>query len=100
MLTSLMVGAVIAAPTNVVATKVTSASLFKNGYAVVIREAPLTSSEILIENVPQAALGTLWITGSDGVKIKEVIGTQRETKSEVPAKNMDELIAANVGKEV
>src|SRR5687768_14550898 len=98
MVTSLFLAAALAAPAT--PAKVTSASLFKNGYAVVIREAPLVNGENIIENIPQATLGTLWITASDGVKLRQVVAANQETKAEVDAQTLDQVITANVGKTV
>jgi hypothetical protein len=98
MITSLLLGATMAvAPTPA---KVTSASLFKNGFAVVVREASLANGETIIENIPMATLGTLWITASPGVKLRQVTATQHETKKDVDAQSLDQVIAANVGKTV
>src|SRR5687768_8307338 len=98
MITSLLLGATLAvAPTPA---KVTSASLFKNGFAVVVREASLANGETIIENIPQATLGTLWITASPGVKLRQVTATQHEIKKDVDAQSLDQVIAANVGKAV
>jgi hypothetical protein len=78
---------------------VTSASLFKNGYAVVIREAALHGNgEYIIDEMPQAVLGTMWITASPGTKISSVIVTDQETTSENPAQTLDEILRANVGR--
>jgi len=51
---------------------VVGASLFKNGYAVVLREAPIPASgEVTIAAPPTSSLGSLWVTASKGVKIKQ-----------------------------
>lgn len=78
---------------------VTSASLFKNGYAVVVREAPLSGNgEYVIEDMPQAVLGTMWISATPGTKISSVIVTNQETETETPAQSLDEILRANVGR--
>lgn len=78
---------------------VTSASLFKNGYAVVVREAPLSGNgEYVIEDMPQAVLGTLWISATPGTRINSVIVTNQETQTENPAQSLDEILRANVGR--
>lgn len=101
MVTSLFLPLIVSATTVApVEAKVVSASLFKNGYAVLVREAPLADGETLLSNIPQAALGTLWITASKGAKLQEVVGTTTTTKVTADAKSLDEVIAANVGKRV
>jgi hypothetical protein len=80
--------------------KVVSASLFKNGYAVVTREAPLTGPDVVIEGLPVGALGTMWITATSGVVLEEVVRTEREVESENPISSLDELLAANMDKTV
>jgi len=78
---------------------VSSASLFKNGYAVVVREAALSGSgEYVVEEMPQAVLGTMWITATSGTKINSVIVTNQETTSETSAQTLDEILRANVGR--
>ncbi len=90
-----------AAPVDVVETKVVSASLFKNGYAVVLREAPLGGrDEVFVQGLPQASLGTLWLTASEGVTLKDVVYVQRETETEANAQSLDEILRANVGRDV
>ncbi|HVL39661.1 MAG TPA: hypothetical protein VM328_09765 [Fimbriimonadaceae bacterium] len=93
---SLCAGAVVAP----VEAKVVSASLFKNGYAVLVREAPLANGETIISNIPQGALGTLWVTASPGVRLREVVGTSITSEQTSNAKSLDEIISANVGKTV
>ncbi|MDQ2985367.1 MAG: DUF4139 domain-containing protein [Armatimonadota bacterium] len=96
-LTAFIVGAALApAPLQLA---VSSASLFKNGYAVVVREAPLRGNgEYVIEDMPQAVLGTMWITATPGTKISSVIVTNQETTTENPAQTLDEILRANVGR--
>ncbi len=98
MLTTLLASAAIlgAAPTP---GKIVSASLFKNGYAVIIREVPLNpSGETYVEPIPRAVLGTLWIAGSKGVKFKEIVSTKLETETETPAADLNAALDLNIGK--
>ena len=77
----------------------TSVSLFKNGFAVVVREAKLgTSGDYSLDELPPAVLGTLWITASRGVKLDEVVVGNKETEVDRPATSLDEILMANVGK--
>jgi hypothetical protein len=78
---------------------VTEASLFKNGYAVVVREAALTGDrDYVIEDMPRAVLGTMWISATPGTKIESVIVTNQETTSERNVASLEEMLSANVGK--
>ena len=96
-LTTLIASAALApAPLSL---SVTEASLFKNGYAVVVREAPLTGDrEYIIEDMPRAVLGTMWISATAGTKIESVIVTNQETSSERNVTSLEEMLSANVGK--
>lgn len=79
--------------------KVVTASLFKNGYAVIVREASVRSSgQYSIEEIPAAVLGTMWVTASPGVKLRELVATMQESESESPTESMDEVLALNTGK--
>lgn len=84
-----------------VPTKVVTASLFKNGYSVVTRSVDLDADgETLVSGMPRAALGTLWLTTSEGTKLTEVTVTDVETDSQTEASTVDEILTINVGKNV
>ena len=95
-------GAVFAQTPGVVQTKVAGVSMFKNGYAVVLRETAIPAGDkaFYIPNIPPAALGTFWIQGSEGVKLLEAVSTTYQTKGERPATSMDEILTANLNREV
>jgi hypothetical protein len=98
MLSTLLAVTVLGAPT-LVDSKVTAASLFKNGYAVVVREAPLPEGGVaLIEQPPLATLGTLWVTASAGVTIDSVVATTVKSEVTTDLTSLDALISANLGK--
>lgn len=101
MVLSALLGLALSSSPAPVETKVVSASLFKNGYAVVVREAPISGSgELVVGDLPQAVLGTLWITASSGVKLREVVVTTQKTVKDRNAHSLDEILAANVGKDL
>ena len=86
-----------------VQTKITAASLFKNGYAVVVREAPFTGGEVLIEDPPTArharhALGDRQRSLVFNVKLNSVVATTTVTETTTDLNSLDALITANVGK--
>jgi hypothetical protein len=98
LLTSLLATSLLGAPTFV-ESKITAASLFKNGYAVVVREAPIPESGVaLIDQPPMASLGTLWVTASSGVTIDSVVATKVKSEVTTDLNSLDALISANVGK--
>ncbi|MGI8924713.1 MAG: hypothetical protein ACR2HJ_11895 [Fimbriimonadales bacterium] len=98
MLLPILFAATTAVPTPLEMT-VSSASLFKNGYAVVVHEGKLRGSgEYVIDELPMAVLGTMWLTASPGVKLSRVLMTSEETSSETAAQNLDDILRANVGR--
>jgi len=96
---ALLAGALLSTGPDLTSGTVTSASLFKNGFAVVVREYPLKASgDIFAADPPQGVLGTVWITSEDGVKLKQVVATNLDSVSERDASSLDEVLALNVGK--
>ncbi|MGC9328399.1 MAG: hypothetical protein ACP5I1_12255, partial [Candidatus Hinthialibacter sp.] len=49
---------------------------------------------------PDATLGSFWIHWGDGIEVKNVKATQIETKENVKAANLAEILEANIGEEV
>lgn len=79
--------------------KVVGASLFKNGYAVVLRKVEAAKvGPILVDRPPRSVLGTLWITASSGTRIDRVTAGSRVERSTATVANMLEFLKANVGK--
>jgi hypothetical protein len=100
-LSLLAAGAMFGGAPTVTPAKIVSASLFKNGYAVVVREAPLDKSgETLVDTTPASTLGTVWFTTSEGTKLHEVVATNVAGTTEASCSSLDEILAANVGKKV
>lgn len=90
----------LATPT-VVQPRVVGASLFKNGYAMVVREIDVPhAGEYRIDRVPEGSLGTIWFSASPGLKLEEVVTDSRETLGDTAPKSLDELLRANVGHQV
>lgn len=99
MLTQLLAASLLAPA--VVPPKIVAVSMFKNGYAVVVREADLPASGVLeIPNPPVGTLGTLWLNATDGIKIEDTVFTSKQSKSSVPLATFDALLANNIGKEM
>lgn len=88
-------------PTNdPAAPRVVLASLFKNGYAVIVREIPLKDGNAVLTDAPRAVLGTLWFLPPEGVLLRSVTATTVRERKPTPLATLDELLAANVGKQV
>ena len=86
------------APT-VVIPRVVGASLFKNGYAMVVREIPARGGEeYLIEEMPPGALGTVWFS-AEGVRLEEVATTTGDRPGRTAA-SIGDMLLANVGRRV
>ncbi|MFN3685050.1 MAG: hypothetical protein ACK41F_14105, partial [Fimbriimonadaceae bacterium] len=80
--------------------RVVAASLFKNGYAVVVREIPVTDGKATVGEVPRASLGTLWFVPAEGARLRSVVSTVVKSKSTMPVSSLEEVLAANVGQTV
>lgn len=102
MLVSLLTaGVVLGGAPTIVPTKIVSASLFKNGYAVVVREAPLDKTgETYVATTPASTLGTVWFTTSEGTKLDDVVATDVGGSADAVYSSLDELLQANVGRQV
>ncbi len=96
-----LIGVASAQTTKVQETRIAGVSMFKNGYAVVLRETSIPGDQaFLMPGVPAAALGTFWLQGSNGVKISEAVSTTIAQRFQRPVTSLDEILQANVGKEV
>ncbi len=84
-------------------TRVRSLAVFKNGLGFVFRtgETRLRDGWAVMEPIPPAALGTLWIgaAGEAGPVLEVVSFRERETR-ETDAISLSELLEANVGSDV
>jgi hypothetical protein len=87
--------------TKPVQAKIVAASMFKNGYAVVMRQIDIPSAgQYELSAFPQASLGTLWFSGADGVQLDSVQTVTNSASVNVPLSNLDEVLSLNVGKQV
>jgi len=101
LLTLLAAGALALTPAKDATMRVAGASLFKNGYVVVLREMDVPiSGQYVVKQIPQGSLGTVWITATDGTKIKEVVNSFNDVKQDVKGEfgTLDQILAANKGK--
>ena len=79
-------------------TQIVTASLFKNGYAMVVRKLPVTGNSTTTTDIPQSALGTFWITTTGTLKIAELVATQEERKASGSPASYPEFLSLNIGK--
>ncbi len=78
--------------------KVVAISMFKNGYAFVTREIPLTNGEANVVEVPQASLGTLWFWSDKGALDSVTsVDELNEKKVTVPVGSFAQALEQNVG---
>jgi hypothetical protein len=87
----------------VVAPKVKSLAAFKNGLAFVFKtaETPLKNGWVRMDQLPPAALGTLWIgTTSKSGPVTDVIAYKEKAAIDADSVNLPELLAANAGRQV
>jgi hypothetical protein len=81
--------------------KVKTVAAFKNGLAFVLKagETPLKDGWARMDQLPPAALGTLWIgTTSKSGPITDVIAYREKVSEDAEAINMNEMLSANVGR--
>ncbi len=84
-----------------ITSKIALASMFKNGYVILVREMPVTGAgEHFLEKIPQASLGTLWLTTSGNMHLTSVKNVLREVSTTTQAGSFDEFLRLNVGKKV
>lgn len=83
------------------APRITSVSMFKNGFSFVAHETRVTSSgEYIIPQPPQAAYGTFWHLPSAGISIKRATVTNVDTQTTIPVHSLDALLDLNKGRQV
>jgi hypothetical protein len=102
MISTILAVGVLCSPTpKDAAMRIAAASMFKNGYVVVLREMDVPASgQYVVKQIPQGSLGTVWITATDGTKLKEVVNSLTDVKEEVKIAfaSLDQVLSANWGK--
>lgn len=87
----------------IVNTRLRSLVAFKNGLAFAVRagQTQLMDGWGLVDMVPTATLGTLWIGSTNPVnRVEDVVAFKDSVSKESDALSLSELLAANVGKVV
>ena len=83
------------------APRITSVSMFKNGFSFVAHETRVTGSgEYIIPQPPQTAYGTFWHLPSAGISIKRATVTSVENQTTTLVHSLDALLDLNKGKQV
>lgn len=102
MISTLLAVGVLAVPVPKEATmRIAGASMFKNGYVVVLREMDVPASgQYLVKKIPDGSLGTVWITATDGTKLKEIVNSLSDVKQDIKVEysTLDMILSANKGK--
>jgi len=86
----------------VLETRPVTAAVFKNGLGFVVREgeARLADGWGIIEDVPPASLGTLWLaTTGKRARIEQAVGLLEDVEQETSSITIPELLRANVGRQ-
>ncbi|MBI3721062.1 MAG: hypothetical protein HY248_00790, partial [Fimbriimonas ginsengisoli] len=95
--TMILIGA--STPPKELKLEITGAALFKNGYAVVQREAAIPSSgEFVVKLLPQATYGTLWITTTAGTTVSDIATRNELRTTQGSLTTVASLLGENVGK--
>jgi len=76
--------------------------VFKNGLGFLTRTGPVGVEKgvAVLDEIPAAAYGTLWVAFADGSVVSEVIAQPVTRAIDRPASGVPELLAANAGAQV
>lgn len=100
LLLNLLALAITGGEPTITESKIVGVSMFKNGYAVVVREAKVKSGEVLIENPGYASLGSIWLNTSKGAHLENAVSMVLKKAGSRPVNSLDEVLAANIEKNV
>lgn len=78
-------------------------TVFKDGHAYVLRDAPLPADaggRLVLDELPRPVLGTFWPFADGGARLVSVTAARDEVEADVPAVDMRQIARANVGKQV
>ena len=92
-----------AAQTNDPSVRIIKMDVFKNGSAFVVNEGKihLTQGVGTIQDIPNAAFGTLWIAPLEkGIQIEEVKATKGKKTIKKNAESLIDILKANVGQKI
>ena len=77
-------------------------TVFKDGHAYVVREQPLPAdtTTVVLDELPMPVLGTFWPYATGGATLVSAKAGRTDTVVDVVARNLREILFANVGKDV
>jgi hypothetical protein len=92
-------------PPPIAATKlpVREVTVFKDGHAWVVREAPLpadANGTVVLDELPAPLFGTFWPFALDGARLTSAKAGREKVASEVAATDIRQIARANAGKDV
>lgn len=100
LLSTVVLGA-LAPAAQVSESKIVMAAMFKNGYAMILREAELDDSgQVTLADLPPSSLGTFWVGLGGGKQIASVTATSIKESQTASLATMAEALRAAVGKRV
>ncbi|MEZ6038433.1 MAG: hypothetical protein R3F29_13200 [Planctomycetota bacterium] len=76
-------------------------TVFKDGHAFVLREAPLPADaggEVVLDELPAPVLGTFWPYASDGARLVSATAGRVDVTERVEPSDLRQLAAANLGR--
>lgn len=75
---------------------------FKNGVGIVraMVELPQAEGSFRVHPLPDASMGSFWLSWDKDINLTNITATQAKTSSTVPAASLQELLEANIGKNV
>jgi len=87
---------------KIIDSKPVYAALFKNGIGLVVSRAelPEASGAFRVTPLPDAVLGSVWISWPDHLTLEDIRASQAQVERTVPAANLPDLLEANLGKTV
>ncbi|MFH1740276.1 MAG: hypothetical protein ABIH23_14805, partial [bacterium] len=77
-------------------------AMFKNGVGLVVAhiELPAPTGQYRVSPLPDATLGSFWVSWPDSLELTGIKATQAETMKRIPAASVQELLEANIGQTV
>ncbi len=90
------------APLAVAKLPVREVTVFKDGHAWVVREAPLpagANGKVVLDELPAPLLGTFWPFATDGARLVSAKAGREKVASDVAAMDFRQIARANAGKD-
>ncbi len=78
-------------------------TVFKDGHAYVVREAPLAADaggRVVLDELPAPVLGTFWPYATGGARLVAAVAGRQAVPLDTPVADLRQLVQANAGKDV